>query len=248
MKKITFLLLLFFVCSFAFAQRVEPTFVWSNKSDYQINGESAVTFKPGDVVTIEIAYTLGSTDDIEDAYSFILGGLQDEAMAGVDPLTGTWANETVAQPNDYQFPPAGSGGVTSFDYTIPADAELNSDNANLTYRILVYLAYTPDGGGTTYGGPGASDPTLVYIRSQAEIDALLSIENFNKSKLDAFYSSNIDSVIITDRNAIGSDYKFYDLTGRTVMEGEVSEEINVSNLKTGLYILATNNGVLKFAK
>ncbi|NMH88188.1 T9SS type A sorting domain-containing protein [Flavivirga algicola] len=247
MRKITLLLLLIMGSS-AIAQRVEPTFVWSNKSNYQINGEDAVTFKPGDAITIEMTYTMGSTGGVQDAFDFILAGLQDEAIANHDVVNGVWANETVAQPNDYAYPGAGTGGVVTANYTIPADAELSSANATLTYRILTYLAYTPDGGSTIYGGDNASDPTLVYIRSQAEIDAILSTEDFNKNKLQSFYSASKDAIVIKDR--IDSGYSIYNLLGQEVLEGEIAnaEEISVASLKSGLYILSTKEGTLKFVK
>lgn len=244
MKNIT-LLLLFFI-SMAFAQRVEPTFNWSNKADYQINGETAVTFKPGDNITVEITYTLGATNGTNDAFNFMLAGLQDEPIANHDVINGTWANETVAQPNDYVYPGAGTGGVTTVSYTIPADAQLSSENANLTYRLLTYLAYTPDGGATIYGGPGASDPTLVYIRSQAEINAL-STSGFNKNKLKAYYNANTEAIVFKDATIAG-DYAVYNLMGQEVLRGAVSKVIAVSTLKPGLYILSTAGGSLKFVK
>jgi hypothetical protein len=247
MKKITFLLALL-ICASAFGQRVEPTFVWSNKSAYQINGESAVTFKPGDIINIEITYTLGSTGGTPDAFNFILAGLQDEAQADVDVLTGTWANMTVAQPNDYKYPPAGTGGVTTvMNYPIPADAELNSANANLTYRILAYLAYTPDGGSTTYGGVGASDPTLVYIRSQEEIDALLSNKEFKK--LTSFYPNPAENELHFGSDVITDSYKILSVTGALIRDVKAtSRTLDVSYLKTGLYFIATDSGVAKFLK
>ncbi|TXG39777.1 hypothetical protein [Seonamhaeicola maritimus] len=244
MKKITLVLSLLLM-SISFAQRVEPTFDWTNKSDYQINGEEAVTFKPGDVVSIEMTYTMGSTGGVNDVFNFILAGLQDEAFADVDPSTGTWANETVAN-TAYQYPGAGTGGVSTASITIPNDIVLNSADANLTYRILTYLAYTPDGGSTIYGGTGASDPTLVYVRSQAEVDAILSTSEFNKKSLKAYYSSDRNTVVMRDRLVGG--YSIYNLMGQEVLEGEISNQISVETLKSGLYILSTAYGSLKFVK
>lgn len=247
MKKITFLI--FLVCTMAFAQ-VPPTFSWTNKADYQINGESAVTFKPGQEITVEITYTVGSTATPNpNEFWFILVGLQDEPMADVDPLTGTWANDFVTPE---QYPGAGTGGVTTATFTVPMSTPLNSSNPNLTYRMLNYMAYwdgdimgTRDGSNATYGGPGASDPTLVYIRSQAEIDALSTV-NFNKNKLDAFYSAD-RSAIVFQKN-IDGDFKIFNMVGQSVQEGKVSKEVRVETLKTGLYILTTDYGTLKFVK
>jgi hypothetical protein len=240
MKKITItLLMLLLAFSYGFSQRVEPIFVWTNKSDYQINGETAVTFKPGQVVSYSIDYTLGSTDGVDDTGGFFLFGVQDEAEANKDVLGTGWANETIGGGNNYVYSAAGN-------YTVAATAVLSSSDANLTYRVLTYRAYTPNGGSIIYGGPGSSDPVLVYIRSQAEIDALLSTNDFNKNKLAAYYNTNLDAVVMD--NQISGDYSIYDLTGRVISEGVVSNEISTASLKSGLYILATESGVLKFVK
>jgi hypothetical protein len=246
MKKFT-LLLLFFVVASNFAQRVEPTFVWTNKSDYQINGETAVTFTPGQVVSYNIEYTLGSTDGVNDAGGFFLFGVQDEPVADLDPLApGSWQNFTigctVASCNNYKF--AASG-----DYTVVASAALNSSDANLTYRVLTYRAYTPAGGTQQiFGGAGSSEQVLVYIRSQAEIDAILSTKSFNTNKLESsFYSSSIDAIVIKNKEVSG-DYKIYNVMGQTLLKGKIEDEINVDTLKSGIYILTTDKGTLKFVK
>ncbi|MEW4925414.1 T9SS type A sorting domain-containing protein [Algibacter sp. 2305UL17-15] len=97
---------------------------------------------------------------------------------------------------------------------------------------------------------GANPPTnQTYVNFVSTIEEeILSTNDFNKNKLAAFYSSSKDAVVISNSTVIGSDYKVYDLTGRTIKTGKVSNEISVSTLKTGLYILATDKGVLKFAK
>lgn len=244
MKKITFLLLLTFICSLSFAQRVDPTFVWTNKSDYQINGEEAVTFTPGQVVSYNIDYTLGSTNGVEDTGGFFLFGVQDEPMANVDVLDGSlWANNTIGCStgpcNNYAFGQSGN-------YTVVASAALSSSDPNLTYRVLTYRAYTPDGGSQVFGGDGSSDQVLVYIRSQAEIDAILSANKYNKTKLDGFYSAERNAIVL--KRNIDGNFKIFNMLGQSVQEGEVSQEINVETLKTGLYILTTDNGTLKFVK
>ena len=215
-----------------------PTFSWTNKADYQINGESAVTFKPGQEITIEITYTLGSTATPNpNEFWFILVGLQDEAMANVDPLTGTWANSFVPAET---YPGAGTGGVTTATITVPVDATLNSADPNLTYRVLNYMAYwdgdTPlprNGGNAIYGGDGASDPTLVYIRSQAEIDAL-STKDFQK--FSSFYPNPVNDKIYFKNDVLTDSYKVLSVTGALIREVDgSSRSIDVSDLKSGLY-------------
>ncbi|WP_366185942.1 T9SS type A sorting domain-containing protein [Flavobacterium ovatum] len=47
---------------------------------------------------------------------------------------------------------------------------------------------------------------------------------------------------------IEGDYSIYDLSGKAVSTGKASNQINVSSLPSGLYILTTKKGSLKFAK
>ncbi|MCL7764946.1 T9SS type A sorting domain-containing protein [Polaribacter sp. Z014] len=239
MKKITLLLL--FMSSLVFAQRVEPTFTISNKSDYQINGEQALTFSPGQVVSYTINFTLGSTDTVDDVNNFVLFGVQDEAMTDVDPATGTWANETIDGGNDFVY--AASG-----DYTIPASTELSSENANLTYRILAYLAYTPNGGTTIYGGENASDSPLVYIRSTAEITAL-STTDFTKEIALTMYPNPVENTINLKGQNLPETYKITNTLGKIVKQGNFEGSIDASALSTGMYFLVYDNKTFtKFLK
>lgn len=244
MKKITLLIIL--LCfSFANAQRVAPTFVWANKADYQINGESAVTFKPGEVVQFDLEYTLGTTNAVEDEFKFILVGIQDELEENKPANSSGWANMAIDN-TTYKFPGAGTNGEVSTTITIPTDAPLSSSTAVLSYRVNAYLSYTPDGDTQKFGQEGASEPTTVYIRTQAEIDNILSVSSFNKNKLEAYYKS-VNSVIVMEKS-INEDFSIYNIMGQNVLEGKTSKEINVEVLKPGVYILSTDKGVLKFVK
>ncbi|MGA9638957.1 T9SS type A sorting domain-containing protein [Flavobacterium sp.] len=244
MKKITLLLVL--ICATAFAQDVAPTFSWTNQNSFKYNGETNVTFKPGDVVPITLNYTLGSTGGVANTVDFILFGLQDEAVANVDADTGTWANEA-APGAILQYPGNGTGGVVTFNYTIPSGTVLNSANSNLTYRILVYLAYKKGGGATTYGGPGASAVKLVKIRSAAEI-ASLGTGDFSKQKLTSFYPNPVKDIITIGSGVETKTYKVLSLTGAVLKDVPATGTLNVSDLASGTYILSTDAGTAKIIK
>lgn len=74
----------------------------------------------------------------------------------------------------------------------------------------------------------------------------LGVNSINTTKLAAFYSLNMDAVVIKDN--LEGDYSIFDLTGKSVLKGEVSKQINVETLNSGMYILSTENGFLKFVK
>ncbi|AUC23903.1 hypothetical protein BTO15_18180 [Polaribacter sejongensis] len=233
MKKITLLLL--FMSSLAFSQRVEPTFSWANKADYQVNGEEAVTFSPGQEINFSITHTLGATNGVDDTQSFVLFGVQDEAVANLDHIDGVWANKSIGDSDPSYFVYAMTG-----TYTIPADATLSSANADLTYRVLSYLAYTPDGGTVIYGGDGASDTPLVYIRSAAEITAL-STTDFTKETALIMYPNPVKNTIFLKGQNLPETYKITNTLGKIVKQGNFEGSIDASALSTGMYFLVYDN-------
>ena len=80
----------------------------------------------------------------------------------------------------------------------------------------------------------------------AKANATLGNSKFNKNKLtSAFYSVKKDAIIL---NNVQGVYSIFNLSGQSVLEGNISKEINVETLNSGLYILSTKDGVLKFAK
>lgn len=95
---------------------------------------------------------------------------------------------------------------------------------------------------------GTYDGDVFYIDEiEQNTAATLATKTFEKNKLSAFYNNSKQAILFNDVDASGS-YKVYDLTGRVLLKGQISKEVNVSSLRTGLYILATENGSLKFVK
>lgn len=74
---------------------------------------------------------------------------------------------------------------------------------------------------------------------------LSSKVNTNKLK-GSFYSTSKEAIVIGD--AISGDYSIYDITGKTIKTGTISNEISVVSLASGVYILSTEAGFLKFIK
>lgn len=75
----------------------------------------------------------------------------------------------------------------------------------------------------------------------------LSTERFSKNELTSgFYKSSTQSIIL-DANLKGN-FNIYNMLGQTVKTGEIENNIDVSSLKSGVYILSTKFGKLKFAK
>lgn len=94
---------------------------------------------------------------------------------------------------------------------------------------------------------GDNDPEA-YINYVVKIEEtiVLSTKEYKNKLESSFYSSSKDALVLNN-NVIGN-YRIYDLTGRTILKGKVSNEVGVSVLKPGLYIIATDQGSLKFIK
>ncbi|TNJ46495.1 T9SS type A sorting domain-containing protein [Tamlana fucoidanivorans] len=143
--------------------------------------------------------------------------------------------------NQYTFNTAVAGTEPNaqnnviYNYTvdsgIPLTSELPSGNF---YILMIFAEY--DNGGPNY----TNDNTVITI------EETLSTEGYNKAKLNSFYSSVRDAIVMKDK--FDGGFSIYNLTGQKVLEGEISNEISVSTLNTGLYFLVTEYGTLKFAK
>ncbi|MGY6648064.1 T9SS type A sorting domain-containing protein [Wenyingzhuangia sp. IMCC45574] len=238
MKKITLTLFTIALSAVSYAQRVAPTFVLTNKSDMQIGGESELTFEPGQTYTFNYTYTLGSTDGIDDAFEFTLVRLQDET--GADATT--WANAPMEGTTN-KWPGVGTGGMISATIEVPASTPLSSDTSNpMSYRLHSYLSFHPDGGTQKYGAEGAQETITAFVRSAAEIATL----SFNKKTLEGV-SIGDDSIAFGTQHLEGA-YTIYNITGQKAQSGSVSSEVNIASLASGVYILTTEKGSLKFVK
>lgn len=249
MKKITFMLLL--ATAFTYAQDVAPTFSWANKDSFKVGGETTnVTFKPGDVASVTLNYTLGSTGGVPNTKDFLLFVLQQEAPAD-KPVFSTWANGPA--PNAVTAYPTATTGTaagytTTFTYTIPSTAQLSSAATDKTYRVLVYMAYKKAGTGTTvYGGVGASDPFIVKIRSQAEINTL-GVNDFSQKTLTSFSPNPVTDSITFGADVETKNYTIYNMNGSEVLKQKATGSFDVSSLAKGVYILVTDAGTAKIVK
>ena len=122
------------------------------------------------------------------------------------------------------------------DAELPSSASRNAANAGYGYDARLQWGYN----GTFPAAPFVAIEVL-------DSNGVLSTKDLNTTKLEAtFYSSNRDALIVNDR--ISGKFTIYNLAGQSVLKGNISKEINVETLNSGLYFLTTEKGVLKFAK
>ncbi|GAA4933792.1 hypothetical protein GCM10023314_02820 [Algibacter agarivorans] len=148
-----------------------------------------------------------------------------------------WGNDNATTlatltPSDF------TAGEATVVVDIPAGylpVELTADYVAGYLYILQVVGANPSG-----------DQTYINFVSTIE-EEILSTNDFNKSKLAAFYNANLDAIVFDSK--ISGDYSIYDLTGRVISKGAISNEISTASLKGGaMYILSTESGVLKFVK
>lgn len=173
----------------------------------------------GDVLTIGIDYTAVKKDPTRDNLDLRVRFL----TSGYGSIPeGVISTKIVTN--------SASSQSTTVDITVP------NIETSLTDVRLQVLAY---------GHAAGTDKTLnAYASSLFNIDATtLSI---NKTTLKDVEVNN--NSIIFGAQYTGISYKIYNVTGQTVQKGIVQNNININTLASGVYILTTEKGLLKFMK
>lgn len=122
-----------------------------------------------------------------------------------------------------------SSQSTTIDITVPNISE------NLTGVIIQVLGY---------GNIGGTDGGVYAYSNGYSIDA--STLSFNKTSLEGVTVDG--STISFGAQHVNDAYTIYNITGQSVQSGSVSSEVSIDELATGVYILSTDKGSLKFAK
>jgi hypothetical protein len=168
----------------------------------------------------------------------------------IRPITATGAKDTPANTDlflnlvDFKTYVLANGftGIYSVAINMPEDAALPTSAS----RAAANPGYGYDT--RVQWGYNATFPALPFVAIEVfDSSATLSTKDFSITKLKAtFYSSDRDALIVNDK--ISGKFTIYNLTGQSVLKGEISNRIGVETLNSGIYILSTKDGVLKFAK
>lgn len=126
----------------------------------------------------------------------------------------------------------------------------NGFTAGSATPIVQTLAYTPTNEVSNYTlqiFPAGATSLQIQKFNISVGAATLSNETFSASKLEAFYSSSKKAIVMNNIEDFGK-FSIFNIMGQSVLKGEISKEINVETLKSGLYFLSTEKGSLKFVK
>lgn len=170
------------------------------------------------------------------------------------------AGETLAIELTYDnLPDVGSGNAGVRGRTRNDDDGINGTNTSYDLVGTTGTATINFVVEDVLNGNASVNATIVlFVRSLSSVNVnsdrytlvsqlTLDTQEFDKSKLDAYYKADEETIVLADRLEAG--YSIYNLMGQKMVSGETDDkEIKVEGLKSGLYILATNEGSLKFVK
>ncbi|MGY6648065.1 hypothetical protein [Wenyingzhuangia sp. IMCC45574] len=146
---------------------------------------------------------------------------------------------------DAGFTPIPEG--TQVDIPVTYDESTNSSTADITVpnvgtnlsevRIQIFV----------YGFNGTTDANAFFT---ANAGGLFSIDastlSYNKAKLE---NVTVGSDAITfSAKYLNDEYTIYNITGQASQSGSISSEVSIESLVSGVYILTTDKGSLKFVK
>ncbi len=233
MRKITLLLLLLLSLN-AFSQITNVVLPTQVKTSADGGGDV-------NTYTVAFDYSFADEDDLNTiGYTTIR----------IRPITSPGVKDPAVNNTDLAFTPSfkayvlanGFTGSYSIALNMPEDASLPSsatrNSANPGYGYDTRLQWG-------YGTANLQSPFVAI--EVLDSNGVLSTKDFSRTKLEAtFYSSKRDAIIVNDK--ISGKFTIYNLKGQSVLKGEISNRIGVETLNSGLYILSTKDGVLKFAK
>lgn len=138
--------------------------------------------------------------------------------------------------------------ANSFANTLSTtNPNINDPNANEITITYAPVAEVVNYDFRVYGSGHLGTTLNTFAGISASNSATLSSNDFSENKLtSSFYNATIGALIINDN--VDGDFSIYDITGKAVLTGEVSSKIDVQTLNSGIYILTTAKGNLKFAK
>jgi chitodextrinase len=183
-----------------------------------------------DSVSIEFYFYARSMESGEDFWVRFNDGSSWTTIA-------TYARGTDFQNNNFY---TATVTIDKANFNFPSNAKFRfqcdaSGNADYIYIDQITISGII-GTGRNYRG---NNNNVTFIRSLAEASE-------NELEIDDFivYPNPVkgDFISIRMANAINATYKIANILGQTVKAGKVSTQINVGDLKTGIYIIEVNDG------
>ncbi len=163
------------------------------------------------------------------------------ARVGFGNAPLNWGSDNVTEimtlvPGDF------TGGAATVNVTIPAGTTPVADTADYVSGYLWILQIVG------VNGAPYVDSEHAYMNYVIDItDNILNTNNFSKNEIDANYVNSLQAIVLNDNALEGEDYAVYNVLGQVKLKGNVSREISVSDLNSGLYFLTIpSKGTLKF--
>ncbi len=144
---------------------------------------------------------------------------------------------------------ANGGADSSVDGFMTISDDFNSDSSVFTNNSVTFTA--------------SNTFVVVYIRSLNSVDGdtevfydnfslteeALSVNDFSSSSFKVYPNPANDIISIASNNSVIDSIEIFDILGKKVFSNnEATDKINVSNLRSGVYIMNINAEGRKFAK
>lgn len=243
---------------------------FNNRKWFQDNTPSGIMIYDANEVIADDAYMVGDNVEGLTGYTDEFNGvlqLIPTADAGVVIGNTTVLPQTVNLPdfianfNDYESELIGFENVSiaEADGTVVFETGTNYNLTNgsetITARTEFFDAdYIGEviptatsniaGVASEFNGTGQ-----LFIRNSDDLDAVLSNKNFENTEF-ALYPNPVKNGLVNIETKTGEslNVEFFNLLGQSVLKAETNQEVNVSNLKTGVYLVKieqNNNTVTK---
>lgn len=234
MKKITLLIALMFT-AISFAQTFEITAMKNETTGaFDQTMDEWFTANHGLLYQGQTIEYKALTSDVPDADSDGFGSLN--VQVRYNPGTGN-----VFIPRIFPKVAVGVDVVTDISVTINSDAITEGE----TITGLQFINFVS---GASSVNQNRSNLTLYKTKEDRDAAIqVLSAKSYKKNNLNAFYNSSKKALIVGEATIEGN-YSIVNILGQKLLRGKMTNEINVSSLKNGLYILSTDKGSLKFVK
>lgn len=127
-------------------------------------------------------------------------------------------------------------------------ANIDSDNNNNGYGNS--LSLSSDGNIIAVGANFAHNLPDLYVGYTKiyNLNQVLNIEDNNYDNLISIYPNPVDDIINISKLDFNSEFEIYSILGNKILNGNLTDKIDVTNLKPGIYLLKTNQTIKRFIK
>lgn len=200
---------------------------------YNISGDVSVTLNTDDTITLDLAsnFSTASGPDVR-AYLIDSNGMSDlEINAEVHNNTANG----ISTFNNIPLGEVNASGMQSFTADIPSGTDITSFDKILFY-CLQFNQFWDIGS---------------FISFESSSCGVLSIEDNTFNNIGIYPNPATKTLELTNIDVLKTEIRIFELSGKKVFQqkkGNTQKSIDVSNLKSGIYVLSVRENYQQFSK